>query len=226
MRSYGILGCSILLLLICPVAQENLPLFRAEAASAFVWGEDTPAGAVSSVVADPLTGSEILKLSHAGIEVSSRIGFEKTSGLPGVLIAYTTTIVNNSSKNLPVKYGVSTIDGHVIMPLWAGPGTAPRRGKRMQPDPNNVDVAGMYCFSSGLLSQDNFFPTPGRSGTLTVESRSSLRVSTVIRDPRPYPIMCSLDGCLPKGKVGYSIQVGSQDFIFIRSGRSLTDCGK
>ena len=58
--------------------QEDLTTFKAEAKSAFVWGEDAPEGAISSTVQDPLTGNVIPKLSHGGIDVSSRMGFERT----------------------------------------------------------------------------------------------------------------------------------------------------
>src|SRR5204862_4105605 len=57
--------------------QDGVPVIKAEVMSAFVWGEDSPSGAVSSTTQDPLTGNAIRMLSYAGIEVSSRIGFER-----------------------------------------------------------------------------------------------------------------------------------------------------
>src|SRR5258708_37372359 len=53
-------------------AQNDLPTFRTEGASAFVWGDDNHSSAVSSSIDDPVTGNVIHKLSHAGIEVSSQ----------------------------------------------------------------------------------------------------------------------------------------------------------
>jgi hypothetical protein len=68
-------------------AQNDLPIFRADAVSAFVSGEDNPSGAVSSSIRDPVTGNTIQKLRHAGIEVSSRAGFESIGmGAAGELL--------------------------------------------------------------------------------------------------------------------------------------------
>lgn len=226
MRPAGFFRLFTVILATYGFAQDQVPIFKTEAKSAFVWGKDVPSGAVSSVVKDALTGSETLKLRHAGIEVSSRIGFEKRQGQTGEFVAYTTTIVNTSSENLAVKYGETTIDGHIVTPLSVFSGTTKPHRKRVHAGANSVDIATLYCFSSGFLTDGNFFPRPEQSGTLTVEARSSVVVSTVIKDPRYYSILCSQDGCLPKGTVAYSIQVGTHDFIFIRPGRTLADCGK
>jgi hypothetical protein len=206
------------------LAQDDVPIFKTESRSAFVWGEDVPSGAVSSLLKDSLTGSTILKLKHGGIEVNSRIGFERQQGQIAEFIAYTTTIINNSNKILQVKYGETTIDGRIVTPLSVFSGITHRRGKRVPP--NSVDTAALYCFSSGFLTDNNFFPLPEQSRNLTVEAQRSVTVSTVIKDPRHYPILCSRDGCLPKGTVAYSIGVGSYDFIFIRPARTLANCGK
>ena len=210
---------------VCARAQD-LPLFKAEAKSAFVWGDDTPTGATSSVVRDPLTGSEVLKLKHAEIEVSSQFAFERKSQQPEVFIAYTATIINNSSKSLAVRYGKSTIDGHLVSPLLVLPHPKKSHGKRAHVDHDAIDVAMLHCFSSGFLAKDNFFLPHDQSSNLMVEPKGSVTVSTVLKDPRQYPMLCSMEGCLPKGTVGYSIQVGSQEFIFIRPGRSLFNCGQ
>ncbi len=214
-----------LVLASCAFAQDGVPLFKAEAKSAFVWGKDSPSGAVSSSVRDPLTGSEVRKLTHAGIEVSSQIGFEKATGQSGIFIAYTTTVVNNSNKTLSIRYGETTVDGQTVLPLPVSSGTMQAFGKRLRPG-RNVDVAILRCFATGFLSDDHFFSLSGQKPELKVEPRSYVKVSAVIKDPRYYPIVCSVNGCLPKGSIGYSVQVGSQDFIFVRPGRALTDCGK
>jgi hypothetical protein len=226
MKPAGSFRLFILVLATFGFAQDEVPIFRTEAKSAFVWGEDVPSGAVSSLVKDALTGSEILKLRHAGIDVSSRIGFERQQGKIGEVIAYTTTIINNSNESLSVKYGETTIDGRIVTPLSVFSGTTKPHKKRAHVGPNSVDVAALYCFSSGFLTDGNFFPSREPSGTFTVEARSSVTVSTVIKDPRHSPILCSQDGCLPKGTIAYSVQVGNHDFIFTRPGRALTDCGK
>ena len=226
MRSAVYVGLFTLILATYSLAQDDVPTFKTEARSAFVWGEDVPSGAVSSLVKDALTGSVILTLKHAGIEVNSRIGFERREGQIREFIGYTTTIINNSNKDLPVKYGETTIDGRIVAPLPVFSGITQPRGKRVRKGPNRVDVAALYCFSSGFLSGGNFFPPSEQSSNLNVEAKNSVTVSTVIKDPRQYPILCSRDGCLPKGTIAYSIHVGTYDFIFIRPGGSLVNCGK
>jgi hypothetical protein len=41
------------------IGQDGIPIVKAEVMSAFVWGEDSSAGAVSSTIQDPLTGNAI-----------------------------------------------------------------------------------------------------------------------------------------------------------------------
>ena len=207
-------------------SQDDVPIFKTEAKSAFVWGKDVASGAVSSLVKDALTGSEILKLRYAGIEVSSRMGFEKRQGQIGEFIAYTTTIVNTSKKKLSVIYGETTIDGRIVAPLSVFSAITQPRKRRLHAGPNSVDTAALYCFSSGFLTDANFLPRAEQSGTVVVQAQSSVNVSTVFKDPRPYPILCSREGCLPKGTIAYAIQVGTHDFIFTRPGRTLANCGR
>src|SRR5258708_34201016 len=77
-------------------AQNDLPTFRADGASAFVWGDDNYSSAVSSSIHDPATGNVIHKLSHAGIEVSSQAGFESIGyRAAGELLGSTPTTTNN-----------------------------------------------------------------------------------------------------------------------------------
>src|SRR5271167_2300263 len=109
----AVLACPILMF-----AQNGTPTFTAGAASAFVWGEGDDPGAVSSSVRDPVTGNAIHKLSYAGIEVSSRTGYERIGlGEVGELLNFTTTIVNNTESELSVRQGGASVDGHVALPL-------------------------------------------------------------------------------------------------------------
>jgi hypothetical protein len=102
--------------------QDGAPIIKTEVVSAFVWGEDSPSGAVSSTIQDPLTGNAIHTLSYAGIEVSSRIGFERVGADEvGTFLNYTTTIVNSSDSTLSVRYGGISVDGHAASPLWVVP---------------------------------------------------------------------------------------------------------
>lgn len=81
-------------------------------------GQDSPSGAVSAAIQDPLTGNAIHTLNYSGIEVSSRIGFEGVGpdGV-GTFLNYTTAIVNTTDSPLSVRYGGISVDGHVASPL-------------------------------------------------------------------------------------------------------------
>src|ERR1700751_4049458 len=91
-------------------AQNAIPTFKAEAVSAFVWDEDNLSGVASSSIQDPVTGTAIHKLSHAGIE---RIGM----GEAGELLIFTTTIVNNTDSGLSIRQSGVGVDGHLALPL-------------------------------------------------------------------------------------------------------------
>ena len=207
--------------------QGDMTTFKTESTNVFVWGKDSPAGALSSSIEDPLTGTEILKLKYAGIEVSSRMGFERLRRQDvGEVIASSTTIVNNTQAKVSVKYGGITVDGHIVFPLLTVPNRKHLSKKQRNDGMNIVESAELYCFTSGFLSSENFFPTKPPSLELTVDPQRSLAVSSVIRDPRHYPIRCSVAGCLPTGMIRYSIRVGSHDYIFDWPGRLLVNCGR
>lgn len=207
--------------------QDDITRFKTESTSVFVWGRDSPGGALSSTIQDPMTGTEILKLAYAGIEVSSRMGFEKLHpGDVGEVIASSATIVNNTQSKVSVKYGEITIDGHIAFPLLTVPGRKRLSKKQLKADMDVIESGKLYCFTSGFLSSENFFPRNPPSLELTVDPQTSLAVSSVIRDPRHYPIRCSVAGCLPTGMIRYSIRVGSHDYIFEWPGRSLANCGR
>lgn len=208
-------------------AQGDITTFKTESTGVFVWGRDSPAGALSSTIQDPLTGAEILKMKYAGIEVSSRMGFEKLRPEDvGEVIAGSTTVVNNTQTTISVKYGGITVDGHIVFPLFTVHDRKQLSKKQLKADRNIIESGKLFCFTSGFLSSDNFFPTKPPSLELTVDPQRSLAVSSVIRDPRHYPIRCSMAGCLPKGTIRYSIRVGSHDYIFNWPGQSLVNCGR
>src|SRR5258708_35980567 len=102
--------------------QGDVPIIKSEGMSAFVWGQDSTSGAVSSTIQDPLTGNAIHRLSYAGIQVSSRIGFERVgTDEVGTFLNYATTIVNSTDSTLSVRYGGISVDGHTASPLWVVP---------------------------------------------------------------------------------------------------------
>ena len=118
MQTVPVITIALLAFTFLAFAQDDLPTFKAEAAGAFVWGEDNPSGAVSSSSRDPVTGSAIFRLQHAGIEVSSTAGFEKIGmGEAGEFLIFTTTIVNNTGSGLSIRQGAVGIDGNIALPL-------------------------------------------------------------------------------------------------------------
>jgi hypothetical protein len=204
-------------------AQNDLPTFTAEAASALVWGEDHRSGAVSSSIQDPVTGNAIHKLSYAGIEVSSRTGYERIGlGEVGELLNFTTTIVNNTESELSVRQGGASVDGHVALPLSVVPtnkGLSKRERKQVW------ELARMRCFSSGFLPNQNFFSADASSKIFTVNPKTALTVSFVTKDPRNYSMRCSVEGCFPTGTIRFSVTVNTTDFVFVWPGRAAVYCG-
>jgi hypothetical protein len=202
--------------------QNELPTFKAEAASALVWGEDNRFGALSSSPLDPVTGNTIYRLSHAGVEVSSRMGYERV-GLAeaGELLNFTTTIVNNTESSISVRHGGTNVAGHVAAPLRVVPtnkGLSKRERKEVW------QLEKMHCFSSGLHSSQNFFsPT---SQIFIVAPGHALTVSLVTKDPRNYSMRCSIEGCYPTGTIRFAVTVNTTDFVFVWPGRSAIYCGK
>jgi hypothetical protein len=207
--------------------QDGVPIIKAEVLSAFVWGEDSPSGAVSSTIQDPLTGNAIHTLSYAGIEVSSRIGFERVStDQVGTFLNYTTTIVNTTAATLSVRYGGISVDGHVASPLWVVPTGEKLSKKERKSKPDAVELAKIHCWTSGFLPSDNLFSANASSRVLTVVPRAALTVSSVIRDPRTYhSVLCTVEGCYPTGTIRYYLTVNAKDYVFVWLGRSAVYCG-
>lgn len=219
--------CFVLMLVLRAFPQSDVPTFKAEVRSAFVWGEDVPAGAVSSTIKDPLTGTEILKLKHKDVEINSRMGFEKIRPEDvSEFIAYSATIVNNTQTELTIEQGGITVDGHLVSPLLVHASIKGTKKKHPDKGTDVIDIQQLHCFDSGTLSSEKFFSQQQPSSAVIVEPQKSLTVSGVIKDPRHYPLLCSADGCFPKGMVRYSIRVGGHDYIFSWDGRSIANCGR
>jgi hypothetical protein len=206
------------------VAQSDLPVLRTETASAFVWGEDSNPGVVSSSIRDPLTGNAIRKLRHGGVEISSQAGFEKIrSGQAGELLNFTATIANNTESALWVRQGGASVDGRIVLPL---PVVHSKKGLSKRERTQVWDLASMNCFSSGFLPDQLFLSPNVSSKVSTVAPKSALTVSFVVKDPRSYSVLCSIEGCYPKGTIRFSVTVNSADFIFVWPGQSMVYCGK
>src|SRR5262245_12709877 len=129
--------------------QDGVPVIKARVVSAFVWGEDSTSGAISSTIQDPLTGNVIHTLSYDGIEVSSRIGFERVSTTEvGTFLNYTTTVVNSTDSNLTVRYGGISVDGHAAPPLWVVPAGSKLSKNERKSKPDVVELGKIHCITS------------------------------------------------------------------------------
>jgi hypothetical protein len=225
-------GCLFVLLVFAfapgVFAQDDAPVIKSEVMSAFVWGEDSPSGAISSTIQDPLTGNAIHALSYNGIEVSSRMGFERVGpDEVGIFLNYTATVVNGTDSTLSVRYGGISVDGRAASPFWIVPLAKKLSKKERKSKPDAVELEKIHCITSGFLSSDNFFSANTSSQVFTVAPRSALTVSSVIRDPRNYhSVLCSVEGCYPTGTMRYYLNVRNQDYVFVWPGRSAVYCGK
>ncbi len=209
-------------------AQDDAPIIKSEVMSAFVWGEDSPAGAVSSTIQDPLTGDTLHALSYNGIEVSSRMGFERVGAdEAGIFLNYTATIVNGTDSTVSVRYGGISVDGRAASPFWIVPLDKKLSKKERKNKPDAVEVEKIRCITSGFLSSNNLFSANTSSQVFTIAPRSALIVSSVIRDPRNYhSVRCSVEGCYPTGTMRYYLNVRNHDYVFVWPGRSAVYCGK
>jgi hypothetical protein len=88
------------------------------------------------------------------------------------------------------------------------------------------ELRKMSCFSSGFLSNENFFSPGALSKVFTVAPKTALTVSFVTKDPRNYPFRCSMEGCYPNATMRFYVTVNTTDYVFVWPGRSSVNCGK
>jgi hypothetical protein len=227
MTNVHLVALTISLLTCSSLAQPDTYTFRANVNSAFVWGQDVRGGATSSTIQDPLTGTTILKLSYNGMEISSRMGFERLGrGRAGEFISYTSTIANNTGSVVSVQYGGTSIDGHAASPATIiASGTKVRRIEQK----NETDLAHLdklHCFTSGFLSKDTVVSGANLQQQFHVAPGAAFTVSAVVKDPRNYSVRCSVNGCYPTGVIRYYLRVGGHDYVFLWPGGSVVYCGE
>jgi hypothetical protein len=212
----------ILVLPLLMPAQDDLIVFRSDAAGALVWGEDSPAGAVSSSIRNPLTGHAVRKLVYRGVEVSSQAGFERIgSGQAGEFLSFAITVINNRGSDLVLHQGGISVDGHIASPV---PVVLTTKGLSKSEQKQIVELSKMKCFSSGLLPDQLFVSPKTDSNTFTVPPKRALTLSFVAKDPRFYPILCSVEGCHPKGTIRVLVTVNATDYVFVWPGRDMVHC--
>lgn len=204
-------------------AQDNVPTFKAETKSALVWDENVIENTGSSI-RDPLSGNEIHRLSYDGIEVSSRLGYEKVNpSKEDKLINYTTTVANNTDSDASVQYGSVSVDGYIALPLRVAAGG---KGLNKRDRKDTWDLTKMHCFQTGFASRESALSSSASTQTFTVRPKTSITISFVTKDPRTSAVLCSMDGCHLKGKVRYYVTVNHRDYVFVWSGRSVVYCGE
>jgi len=202
---------------------QDIPTFRVETKEALVWDESVQSTSTSTIW-DPRTGIESHKLSYDDIEVSSLLGYERVSPTKeGRLITFITTIANNTNSDISVKYGGTTIDDHIVLPLSLVP-TGKKVKKRIQNDA--WELGKMHCFKSGFASENLLFSAPKAPQTFLVHPQTVTTVSFVTADPRSSSILCSSSGCHMTGTVRYYITVNLRDYVFVWRGRSIAYCGE
>ena len=204
-------------------AQSEPSTIKVEVASAYTWGEDVSDDAVSSTILDPVTGNAIHKLSHAGIEVSARAGFERLgSGMAGSLINFTATILNKTKSEVVVRRAGASVDGHKALALSIVPGI---KGIKQRDRRHVWELGKMYCSVNGFLARKNFFSGDNLSEAFIIAADSALTASFVAQDPRNYSLRCSLEGCYPTGTMRFYVTVNETDYVFVWPGRSMVYCG-
>lgn len=219
--------CFVLILTLRAISQGNAPRYTVEVRNMFVWGEDAPAGAISSVIRDPLTRAELRRLRHNELEITSQMGFEKLHPEDAAeFIVFSSTIVNNTTTELAIEPGGVAIDGRLVSLLAVNSSIKGMKQRHSNGSKGVVDIRSLHCFGSGFLSTKDFFPPPGVPSPMLVAPQSSFTVSAIVKDPRYYPMLCSVRGCFPKGTIRYSIRVGGHEYLFSWNGDSLANCGR
>jgi len=217
-----IFALTALFLALSTSAQDDIPTFKTQTKSALIWDESAPDHGVASSIRDPLTGDEIHKLTYGGIEVSSRLGYEKVSpDQAGKLLNYVTTIANDTDSSVSVRYGGASVDGHVTLPL----AIAHPRDLNSRDRKELWDVNKLNCFKNRFAPSDELFTPSSSPQVFTVRPKAAITISFVTKDPRESAALCSIDGCHIKGTVRYYITVDHRDYVFIWSGRSIVYCG-
>ena len=145
------------------------------------------------------------------------------AGEAGELLIFTTTIVNDTNSGLSVRQSAVGVDGHLALPLSV---VLTKKGLGKKDRNQEWELARLHCFSSGFFPDQNFFSSHSSSKAFSVTPNSALTVSFVTKDPRNYSLLCSMEGCHPKGTMRFSITINTTDFVFIWAGRALADCGR
>ena len=122
-----------------------------------------------------------------------------------------------------MRQGGASVDGRIALPLAV---VHTKKGLSKKQRNQVRELASMNCFSGGFLPHETFLSPDASSKVFTVTQKKALTVSFVAKDPRYYSVLCSAEGCFPKGTIRFSVTVNSTDFVFIWPGRAMVYCGK
>jgi hypothetical protein len=222
----GSLVISEIICAVCSFGQSDVPVVKVDVRSAFVWGQDSIGGAVSSTVRDPLTGGLFPKLTYRGIGLGVRIGYEHVrEGQAGIVLEFSATVINNSGAEISARYGGTIIDGK---PVGLSMVIADNQVHELARTAESIAVLSsrMYCFMSGFLPGETFATAATSSMTAEISSGTGFTLSYVVRDPRASAVLCSLHGCHPKGEIRSYLLVDGRDYVFVVPGSSIPYCGR
>ncbi len=199
-------------------AQSETTTLRSITLSAVVWDENLPTPASSEII-DPVTGASVRSLTHDGIEVHSQAAFRLfRSGRAGELLTFLVTVVNNTDSDAVLTQAGLVIDGSLSLELL--PETS---GTRSDDRPK---VEGSLCMEPNVLSGDTPLRPLTRMKPSNIAPRMASTFRFVAKDPRNYSLLCSPEGCYPKGVMRFYATLNSTDYVFVWKGQALVNCGR
>lgn len=214
---------------------QDVPTFKVETESAFVWGQDRVNGAVSSEIVDPLTGNSIHKLKHQGIEVGTQIAKDSLASW-GERFGFIVTevyLVNNTDHEVAIEYGGSSYDGNPA-PLVSLVRSLKETPKAERKD--LYEVSKFSCFRSGEFPTAPLFgehvPKSNRIVSKTVQPHLGTAISSIVFGPNH--TACSSETGVKQchniydfasGKFRQYFRVGGKDYVFVWDGAGIKTCG-
>jgi hypothetical protein len=218
---------SLFLCAVSPLsAQDSTPTFRTEAESAFVWGQDAPAGALSSTVQDPLTGLARHKLAYKGVEVGSSTGYEdqwvqdsKLLRHGYIVVTTSTTIVNNTDYPVSIEYGDASANGHTAALIGD-------KTSKTIPRLDNKKFDQLDCYRSSNLMKDaklvnrdpdiNPKGSPAAMNRIVLPPKSAVTIAAATATPEVGSW---------SGYYRYYVRVDHKDFVFPWPMSQMQPCG-
>jgi hypothetical protein len=115
-----------------------------------------------------------------------------------------------------------SVDGHVALPLSV---VLRKKDAAKKVRKQAWELVSMQCFANGFLPNEGFFSKDGPAEGFAVKPNQAVTVSLITKDPRQSSMLCTMEGCYPKGSVRFSVVVNETVFVFIWPGRAMISCG-